>query len=150
MSRTPEYRALVDIKSRCLNQNNKSYHRYGGRGIKVCDRWLESFQSFYDDMGDRPSRKHSIDRIDNNGDYDPSNCRWATRCQQQNNISTNVMLTIYDITLSASQWAKVLEVNVDRIIKRKLSRRWIDDYEILLTPRSSTNQHKPAVKQLRH
>ena len=82
--RTSEYRTWDGIKQRCLNANSKGYENYGGRGIKVCDRWME-FENFILDMGNKPSKFHSIDRIDNNGDYEPSNCRWATLKVQNSN-----------------------------------------------------------------
>lgn len=81
----PEYRVWVGMLSRCKNKAHRSYPSYGGRGIRVCERWAEDFENFYRDMGPRPTAKHSIDRIDNDGDYEPANCRWATHEEQSQN-----------------------------------------------------------------
>lgn len=81
----PEYRAWHSMKDRCSRENHKQYRHYGGRGIAVCDRWNESYENFLNDMGERPSDDHSLDRIDNNGNYTPDNCRWATKSQQNKN-----------------------------------------------------------------
>jgi hypothetical protein len=73
------------MKARCSNPNTKYYKDYGGRGIQVCERWIHSFENFLEDMGEKPSPNHSMDRVDNNGNYEPSNCRWATAKEQASN-----------------------------------------------------------------
>ena len=118
----PEYGIWKNIKSRCYNPSVKGYKNYGARGIKVCDRWINSFDNFMDDMGARPSLKHSIDRIDNDGNYEPNNCRWATNTEQANNRRTNVLLVnvntgIFYNTIKEASFS----INVDRhSLKQKI------------------------------
>lgn len=83
--RIPEYYTWNNMKLRCYNPNSASYKYYGARGIIVCERWLHSFTNFLDDMGKRPTKAHSLDRINVNGNYEPSNCRWATLKEQRAN-----------------------------------------------------------------
>ena len=89
MRESPEYSVWVSMKDRCTNLNGQKYESYMKRGIAVCDRWKDSFENFYEDMGPRPSNKYSLDRINNNGNYEPSNCRWATITEQNRNRRGN-------------------------------------------------------------
>jgi hypothetical protein len=108
---------------RCYNPSNPRYKDYGDRGITVCDRWKNSFETFFRDMGEKPSNKHSIDRIDVNGIYEPSNCRWVTATTQARNTRRNVKITIGDETKCVSEWAK--QEGIDPItLGNRVSRGW--------------------------
>ena len=110
LSHTAEWKTWSAMKDRCSNPNSDKSNRWGGRGIKVCKRWQDSFEAFYEDMGPRPTPKHSIDRIDNDGNYEPNNCRWATMKEQGRNTSTNHWVTIDGITLCVVDWCTKLKV----------------------------------------
>lgn len=106
MTNTPEYKTWDSMKERCNNPNSSQYLNYGGRGIRVCDSWYNSFEAFYRDMGPRPSDKHSIDRRDNDGHYDPGNCRWALMEVQANNKRNNVNYEFNGSRMSLSKIAR--------------------------------------------
>lgn len=105
MTKSPEYRAWFDMKDRCYNPKISNFADYGGRGIMVWLAWIKSFEQFYKDMGPRPSPEHSLDRIDNDGGYEPINCRWATREEQANNKRTTDLHFYQDTWMSLSQIA---------------------------------------------
>lgn len=104
-SGTKEYGAWSSMRGRCFNPTRPNYADYGGRGITVCARWADSFDNFLADMGSCPDETYSLDRIDNDGDYGPGNCRWATRAEQANNTRANHFLTYAGRTQTLSQWA---------------------------------------------
>lgn len=121
-SRSPTYHSWECMRQRCNNPNSVLYHRYGGRGIKVCARW-DSFSLFLEDMGPRPKGK-SLDRIDTNGNYTPENCRWATRKEQYATRSSSCLLTAYNETKHKGEWCKLLRMDprtLDRYLQRGMS-----------------------------
>lgn len=128
LSRTPIHTAWQEMIGRCNNKNSKSYYYYGARGIRVCDRWLESFENFYADMSPHPGKGYSIDRIDNNGNYEPGNCRWATRSEQMNNTRKTVFCTDGNLTMTLSEWAALLNQPYDSI--KNQSRKQNNKYNL--------------------
>ncbi len=109
MGNAPIYQLWFGMRSRCETKSNSGYYAYGARGIKVCDRW-QKFENFYADMGPRPEGM-SLDRINNDGDYCPENCRWATRKEQAQNRRNNVFLTLKGETKCMSDWAKQYSIS---------------------------------------
>lgn len=104
MSKTKSYQAWSGMHERCRNKKYKSWHRYDGRGIKICKRWYK-FENFLKDMGHPSTKSHSLDRISNDGDYEPSNCRWATWQEQNSNKSTNRVIEFNGTKKTLKQWA---------------------------------------------
>lgn len=129
---SPEYESWSAMRNRCLNKNADNYSRYGGRGILVCDRWLESFSNFYSDMGPRPSGT-SLGRIDNDGNYCPENCKWESCFHQSRNKSNNVKITLNGMTKCMSDWDRFLGFRVGTILDR--TRRGWDLMKALSTPK---------------
>lgn len=113
-----EYESWKGMKQRCKNRNSKSYHNYGGRGISVCREWEESFENFFLDMGPKPSTNHSLDRINNDGNYEPKNCRWATLQEQNRNSRHNLIINYRGRQKCATEWAEILGLSLQTIIGR--------------------------------
>lgn len=128
---TPEYTSWQAMLARCTCPGDSSYHRYGAKGIRICNRWVGSFKNFYADMGPRPQGR-TLDRIDNAKGYSPENCRWATPRQQSNNAGFNRHLSMNDQTLTVAQWARKLGICYGTLISR-VYKGW-SDKKALTTP----------------
>ncbi|MDT0753979.1 hypothetical protein [Mammaliicoccus sciuri] len=116
------------MKGRCYSIKTHAYHRYGGRGIKVCDEWLNDFTNFYNWSIQNGYKKGlTLDRVDNNGNYAPSNCRWATKEEQANNTSKNVNLVYKGEIKTASEWSRIFNVNPGYLHYRKKIGRTDED-----------------------
>lgn len=100
-----EYVIWNAMRSRCHNPKSPTFERYGARGIVVCDRWREDFLAFLEDMGRRPSPDHSLDRVDNDGNYEPSNCKWSTRSEQARNRRSSRFLELDGVKKTCADWA---------------------------------------------
>lgn len=119
------YPVWVMMKDRCMNSNNKEYKNYGGRGVTVCNEWKNNFQAFYDwAMTNGYVEGLSIDRIDNNGNYEPSNCRWATRREQQLNTTRNKRITYNGKTQTLTEWSEELNVRFNKLWERLYKLNW--------------------------
>lgn len=114
-----EFRAWIAMQRRCNEPNSVGFHNYGGRGIKVCQRWQDSFENFFADMGPKPSPNHSIDRIDNDGDYSPENCRWATRLDQARNTRRTATVCVDGVAYPLPVIAEVIGISAKRVWARK-------------------------------
>lgn len=113
----PEYAIWQAMRQRCNNPNHPKYHRYGGRGIKICERWND-FALFLEDMGRRPNESYSIERVNNDGNYEPGNCIWKLLSHQQRNTSKTTFLTHNGVTKSLSEWADDLGIKARTLYHR--------------------------------
>lgn len=129
MSHKPEWRVWANMKKRCLNPKVRCFKNYGGRGITVCDRWVDGngrsggFECFLADMGRRPTPAHTIDRVDNDGPYAPENCRWATLNEQQEHTRRTPAITHNGKTLTPVEWARITGIPREQICRR-VGRGW--------------------------
>lgn len=129
-NKTKIYIVWRNMKSRCLNQSATDYPNYGGRGITICERWINSFANFLADMGIQPSPKHTIERRDSNGNYEPSNCRWATQKEQGNNRRNNVFIEHDGMRKTISQWAEYAGIGM-KTLHQRISDGW--DFRTAIT-----------------
>lgn len=155
-----EYRAWLNIKTRCYNERHSSFARYGQRGVYVCARWRDSFVAFLSDMGRKPSRSHSIDRADGHGSYTcgkcsdciargaPANCRWSTPTEQARNQRTTVQVTYQGVTRCLPEWAEVLGMSRNALWMRLSRARGMSPADviarILAQRESNDNSHRAA------
>lgn len=133
LSKTRLYSIWIDMKKRCYNQKNNRYANYGGRGISVCDEWLHNFSAFNEwAMANGYAENLTIDRIDVNGNYEPSNCRWATIKEQQRNTTRNRFITVNGETRTMSEWAEITGISVD-VIKDRLNKlHWTEEEAVTI------------------
>lgn len=127
----PLYLTWCRMRERCTNPKHQAYRHYGGKGVKMCDRW-QDFGIFVQDMGERPTPKHTVDRKDTNGDYCPENCKWSTIVEQNNNRSNSMWLTLGPVTLTARQWEQERGFPNGAIFNRK--RAGWSDYDAIMKP----------------
>lgn len=139
-SRTREFRIYMAMKHRCENPNSPAYANYGGRGIRVAPEWRHDFAAFLAHLGPRPSKKHSLDRIDVNGNYEPGNVRWATRTEQARNTRANRFLTYNGRTMTLVEWGETTGLG-RQVIEARLRYGWSLE-RALTVPKRKINRKK--------
>ena len=146
--RVPEYNTWAGMLARCYNANEVAYVNYGGRGIAVCDRWRNSFEAFYEDMGPRPSPQHSIDRIDNDGNYEPANCQWATRTQQARNSRQNLLISFRGKTQCLAAWSQEIGILPGTLRSRLFTLGWPVERSMTESVHTKCHfRHSPALSK---
>lgn len=133
MSNSLLYGVWLSMRNRCYDKKNIGYDYYGGRGIVVCDRWRNSFENFASDMGEKPSKSHSLDRKDVNGNYEPGNCKWSTPLEQSENKRNNKTLTINGETKRLKEWCDIYSLKYATVQSRIMLYGWSAE-KAILTP----------------
>lgn len=145
-TKTNEFKTWTNMVARCSSSTHKSYHRYGGRGIAVCERWIgkTGFLNFLEDMGERHSNKYSLDRIDNNKGYSPENCRWADTTTQARNKRNNNLVTYKNITRCLTEWSEIINIPTSTLYHR-LKKGWeiekVLETPIMVSKRNKSNRN---------
>lgn len=139
LSNTKVFNTWVNIRQRCNNFNTPSYKKYGAKGIKVCERW-NNFENFFADMGNPPTNKHTIERIDSKGHYEPTNCKWATMEEQQNNRTNNRIIEYDGQNMTLKRWAKYTGIDRKTIANRIYS-GWPLQRALFIKPIKGRNQY---------
>jgi hypothetical protein len=146
--RSRAYAAWADMISRCTNPRIARYPSYGGRGITVCPRWHVSFEAFLADVGEPPSPAHSLDRIDNDGNYEPGNVRWATRTEQMRNTRQNRLINFRGRLVPVAELAEIAGIH-PRTLKDRLDRGWPPERAVS-TPADARSRNRRAVRKSTH
>lgn len=144
--RSGTYRTWSNIKVRCYNRKHHKYLGYGGRGIYVCDRWRTSFENFLEDMGERPSQQHTIERMDNDGPYSPENCIWILQNQQQKNTRRSVWITFRGETLCLAGWSQRLNISYNTLWSR-FNTGWSIEKALTYPVRPGPSEGKEEMRQ---
>lgn len=139
LSKHELYSVWLGMKQRCNDPAHISYHNYGGKGIKVCEEWSDSFVAFLEDMGERPAKGYSIERIDSSKDYCPENCKWATRTEQNENKANNKLVTFNGVTQSLKAWSRAVNIRYETLIKRH-KYGWGTEAMLTIRPEIGRNQ----------
>ena len=145
MTYTPEFNIWTSMKMRCENPNHHAYASYGGRGIKVCERWRH-FENFLADMGHRPHPYYTIERLDNDGGYEKENCKWASYTEQANNRRTNRIIEVYGQKMTIAQAVKKYAVVSDSSVRQRIDLGWTPEGALTI-PRQTKGGRKFSMEK---
>lgn len=148
-SGTKEYRSWGAMKERCYSKNHSQYYLYGKRGISVCDQWINDFETFLRDMGEKPTPAHTIDRIDVNGNYCPENCKWSTPKEQSLNKRTNKIYTFLGMTMTVKEWCDYSGISRTTLYTRLITMK-MDFYDSIKMPMRVDIQRLKGLERRSH
>lgn len=137
LSKTPIHNTWLNMRARCHSPSASGYHKYGARGISVCERWRNSFDAFLADVGPKPSPRHSLERINNDGHYEPGNVRWATATEQARNRRSSHVITVNGVSRTVAEWTERMNVN-HWFVRNRLRRGWSEHDAVTVPPKRKT------------